>query len=62
MDYFMIDDKAKCFSRKVNKKRINKVLGMISIFVRSYYNTDHLRGSFIISMPSLINQEHVNLY
>lgn len=29
MDYFMIDDKAKCFSRKVNKKRINKkVLGM----------------------------------
>lgn len=24
MDHFMIDDKAKCFSREVNKKRINQ--------------------------------------
>lgn len=64
MDYFIIDERAKYFDRKVNKKRNKKALRMDKHFHQSHYNMDHLTvQSSVISMhESLINQEHVNLY
>lgn len=64
MDHFIIDDRAKYFDRKVNKKRNKKALRMDKHFHQSHYNMNHLMvQSFVISMhESLINQEHVNLY
>lgn len=49
----MINDRTKCFVRKVNKKRINKnVLRMDKHFCQNHYNIAHLTGqSFVISMP-----------
>lgn len=39
MHYFMINDQAKCFGRKVNQKRINKkLLRMDKHFCQNHYN------------------------